>query len=100
MLKKIGERRFFRRILYRLLDELIGEEVEVVRSRNKTLIGLRGRILYETKGEFLVDKGNKRIRIPKRGTEFEFPRLGLRVEGEVLYLDPARRTRILDLRRR
>ena len=100
MLKKIRGDRFFRRPLYRLLDELIGEEIEVARARNKLLIGIKGRILFETKDAFLIDTGSKRLRVPKRGTEFEFPRLGLRVKGEVLYIDPARRTKLLDLRRR
>jgi len=101
VLKRVRSNRFLaRKLLDQLLDELIGEPVEVSRSRDKTRIGLSGIILLERKDRFLIDTGKKRVRVYKRGTEFVFPTLGLRVMGDVLYVDPARRTMILDLRRR
>lgn len=43
-------------------DEFIGKEVEIVRSRNKQLLGLKGKIVDETKNSFkmLVNKRNFR----------------------------------------
>lgn len=43
-------------------DEFIGKEVEIVRSRNKQLLGLKGKIVDETRNSFkmLVNKRNFR----------------------------------------
>lgn len=43
-------------------DEFIGKDAEIVKSRNKQLLGLKGRIVDETKNSFkmLVNKRNFR----------------------------------------
>lgn len=43
-------------------DEFIGKEAEIVRSRNKQLLGLKGKIVDETRNSFkmLVNKRNFR----------------------------------------
>jgi ribonuclease P protein subunit POP4 len=43
-------------------DEFIGKEAEIVRTRNKQLLGLKGKIVDETKNSFkmLVNKRNFR----------------------------------------
>jgi len=43
-------------------DEFIGKEAEIVRTRNKQLFGLKGKIMDETKSSFkiLVTKKNFR----------------------------------------
>jgi len=44
-------------------DALIGREAEVIDAKNKTLIGIQGRITDETKNtiEISTKKGNKKI---------------------------------------
>ncbi|MCD4759868.1 ribonuclease P protein subunit [archaeon] len=37
--------------------ELIGSEVEVISSKNKTLVGLKGKIIEETKNTIKLDNG-------------------------------------------
>jgi RNase P/RNase MRP subunit p29 len=41
-------------------DEFIGKETEIVRSRNRQLLGMRGKIVDETRNSFkiLVPKGH------------------------------------------
>lgn len=43
-------------------DEFIGKEAEIVRTRNKQLLGLKGKIVDETKSsfKFLVNRRNFR----------------------------------------
>ena len=43
-------------------DEFIGKEAVIVRARNKQLLGLKGKIMDETKNafKFLINKGNFR----------------------------------------
>ncbi|MFH1210918.1 MAG: ribonuclease P protein subunit [archaeon] len=40
--------------------ELIGLEIEIVESKNKALIGLKGRITDETKNTITIDDGKER----------------------------------------
>lgn len=42
--------------------EFIGNEISVVDSRNKSLIGLKGKIADETKNMFILDNGKKLIK--------------------------------------
>ena len=42
--------------------EFIGNEISVVDSRNKSLIGLKGKIADETKNMFTLDNGKKIIK--------------------------------------
>lgn len=41
-------------------DEFIGKETEIVRARNRQLLGMKGKIVDETRNSFkiLVPKGN------------------------------------------
>ena len=42
--------------------ELIGSEIEVVSSKNKTLIGLKGKVIDETKNTITIkNKGIKKL---------------------------------------
>lgn len=49
---------------------LIGTEIEIIDSGNKTLIGLCGKVIDETKNTLTIrtEKGNKKI--PKETVEF------------------------------
>lgn len=42
--------------------ELIGSNIEVVSSTNKTLIGLKGKIIDETKNTITLDNGKKMLK--------------------------------------
>jgi len=42
--------------------EFIGSRVEIADSKNKTLIGLKGKIENETKNMFTLDNGKKLIK--------------------------------------
>ena len=42
--------------------EFIGSELEIVKSNNKTLIGLKAKIENETKNMFIMDNGKKIIK--------------------------------------
>lgn len=50
---------------------LIGKFIEVVEARNKSLIGLRGRVIDETKNLIILENGR---RIQKQGVEIEVKR--------------------------
>lgn len=39
--------------------ELIGEEIEITDSKNKTLIGIKGKIVEETKNTLTLNDGKK-----------------------------------------
>lgn len=52
--------------------ELIGLKVEVVESKNSSLVGLRGEIMNETKNTFLVAVRKKVKHVPKRNNTFSF----------------------------
>jgi len=40
-------------------EELIGSLVEIIGSKNETLIGLKGKIIDETKNTLIIKQGNK-----------------------------------------
>ena len=43
-------------------SELIGSQLEVIDSKNKSLIGIKGKIIDETKNMFVLDTGKKLIK--------------------------------------
>ncbi len=52
-----------------LRHELMGLDCEVVDAKNKSLVGLKGRIVDETMKTLVLDV-EKRKRAPKQGTRF------------------------------
>jgi len=53
--------------------EFIGLNVEVVESKNKYLVGLKGKVIDETKKTIKIEKRDKREKIiPKMGNVLEF----------------------------
>ncbi|MDK2789781.1 MAG: ribonuclease protein subunit [Methanothermococcus sp.] len=53
--------------------ELIGLDVEIVKSTNPSLIGTKGRVIDETRNTLVVEKSNgKEIVIPKDIATFRF----------------------------
>ncbi|MEM4311439.1 MAG: ribonuclease P protein component 1 [Nitrososphaerales archaeon] len=55
-----------------IYHELIGLKVRVYNSPNKYLLGLIGKVAYETKNMLLLEKDGKIKKIPKFPNIFEF----------------------------
>ena len=74
--------------------EFIGSEIKIVDSKNKSLIGLNGKIADETKNMFLLDSGKKII---KSECTFKMKIKGKTVEinGKVLVAKPEDRIKKL-----
>ncbi|MFQ5911084.1 MAG: ribonuclease P protein component 1 [Thermoplasmata archaeon] len=74
--------------------ELIGLEVEVVRSTCRNLVGLRGVVVDETKNTMVIEVQSMEKRIPKRGTKFRFHiEDGVEIDGARLLHRPEDRTK-------
>lgn len=70
--------------------ELIGLDIEIVQSKNPSLIGIKGKIIDETKNTLLIETKNKNKRILKRQATFNI-RLKdyiVQVEGKLLLGQP------------
>ncbi|HEV8289617.1 MAG TPA: ribonuclease P protein subunit [Candidatus Norongarragalinales archaeon] len=78
-----------------VLDELIGLDVSIEQAPNKSLIGLKGKIIDETKETLLVETSKGRRVIPKTGTRLFFPSFGESVQGDALRVRPEERTKKL-----
>jgi len=74
-----------------LKHELIGLDAEVVESTNKSLIGIKGKVMMETKNTLTI--GSKMV--PKKGSVFVFAVKGsrIKVDGEKLIARPEERIR-------
>ncbi|PIO00480.1 hypothetical protein COT72_02130 [archaeon CG10_big_fil_rev_8_21_14_0_10_43_11] len=55
-----------------LKDELIGLHVEVVASKNKDQIGLKGRVVDETKNMLVIAQNSTEKKVYKAQTSFKF----------------------------
>ncbi len=77
--------------------EFIGLNVKIVDASDKTLIGVEGIVIDETKNTFLikVKKNNKHhvIRVAKKGTWFLFDYEGkkFKVYGDMIIVQPHKR---------
>lgn len=63
--------------------ELIGSTIEVIDSKNKSLIGIKGKIIDETKNMFILENGKKLI---KSQSTFKlwFNNKKYKIKGEIL----------------
>ena len=77
-------------------DEFIGEQVEIVSSNNRQLLGLTGKIVDETRDSFkvLVNKRNfKEFKmIFKKGTTFKIG--GMTIQGSKIAKKPEERIKL------
>ncbi len=70
-------------------QELIGEEIEVVDSKNKSNIGIRGKIIDETKETLKVHQGNgKVVVLMKNIITFKLLNTGKIISGEQITRRP------------
>ncbi len=56
--------------------ELIGRDVEVVGARDPTIVGVRGRIVDETRNMLRIESAGSDKWVPKHGSRFRFPTVG------------------------
>jgi ribonuclease P protein subunit POP4 len=55
-----------------VLHELIGLNVEVIKSNDKYLKGIKGMVVNETKNTLLISTGSKTKIVPKMNSTFRF----------------------------
>ena len=68
------------------LNEIIGLETTIFDSKNKQLIGLYGKIIFETKNMIEMETCNEKRKIPKTICSFMFENDGkeIKIEGNKL----------------
>jgi ribonuclease P protein subunit POP4 len=74
--------------------ELIGLEVEVIQSKNADNIGIKGKIIDETKNMFIITVDGKEKKVAKENSQFTFKIPNgkeLVVEGSLLVGKPETR---------
>ena len=54
-----------------LKGELIGSEIEIMHSKNKTLIGKTGKIIDETRNTITLETNSKKIKVLKSHITFK-----------------------------
>jgi len=76
------------KIIEFLKGEFIGKEIEIVKSKNKDLIGLKGKIVDETKNIFIIEtkKGEKKVQ--KKICKFKFVKEGITIDGNIVNYCP------------
>lgn len=78
-------------------NELIGLECEVVNSSQRSLVGMKGKIVDETLNTLLLDTQNGEKKIQKKSVvlEIKFPRKNVVIKGKDLMQRPHERLRKL-----
>ncbi len=67
--------------------ELIGSQLEVVYSKNKSLIGIKGKIIDETKNMFVLNNGKKLIK-SQSTFNIKFKNKTIKINGQLLVARP------------
>ena len=62
--------------------ELIGEELEVVDSTNKANLGIKGKIVDETKATLIIEQEKKLKTLLKKNITFKLVRSGQIIKGQ------------------
>ena len=77
------------------LMELIGKNIKVKNSSNKNNIGIKGKIIDESKNMMVIDAGNRICNIPKNGTIFHvsFGDTSYDMHGDAMVIKPEDRTK-------
>lgn len=65
-------------------DELIGEEITIIDSTNKSEIGLTGNVVDETKNTVTITDHGKRKTILKQNVTVKIIRTGMVIEGRTI----------------
>lgn len=67
-----------------LRGEFIGRRVRIVESKNKSLVGLEGRIIDETKNMFEIETEAGTKKVQKKISKFCFPEAKILVDGAII----------------
>ena len=81
----------------RLLDqEFIGLTIIITQSKNKTLVGLKGKIVDETKNTLTIEKKNKEKKLIKDQIVFEmkYKNQRFQIDGKILVARPEDRLKL------
>jgi ribonuclease P protein subunit POP4 len=68
---------------------LVGETAEITEAKNKALVGIKGRIIDETKGTITIQHGNKAKKIIKEQVKITIN--GKKIDGNELIGRPETR---------
>ncbi len=71
-----------------LRGEFIGRKVEIVDSKNKNLVGIKGRIVDETKNMFEIEWKEKTKKVQKKICRFKFLPEKIIVDGKIINYRP------------
>jgi ribonuclease P protein subunit POP4 len=77
--------------------ELIGLEAKIVKSTNRQIIGLKGRVVDETRNTLTVRSGGRDLKIPKNIVQIRFYLPGgemVDVDGEIIQARPEERVKM------
>ncbi len=79
-----------------LKEEWIGKQVKIVNSTNKYNIGIKGKIINETKNIFVLqtDKGDKKIMKSNNVFQAEYNNKKVNVKGSALLGSPEERIKV------
>lgn len=71
--------------------ELVGEEVEVVDSQNETNLGIKGKVIDETKMTIKITRSGKSKTLMKNNIALRLTKLGKVISGKELVGRPEER---------
>jgi len=71
-----------------LRDEFIGKKVEIVESKNKDLVGIKGKIVDETKNMFEIESNGKTKKVQKNICKFKFLPENIIIDGKIINYRP------------
>ena len=73
--------------------ELIGEEIEVIQARNKSMLGRKGRIVDESKMTLVLEYNGARKVLLKNSLTFKVMRSGRIIAGASILRRPEERVK-------
>ena len=75
--------------------DLIGQEITITQSKNKEIVGLKGKVIMETKNMIIVNTDNGKKNIPKDICQFSNNQGILETDSTKLRKRPHERMEIL-----
>ncbi len=78
-----------------IYHELIGLNLEVIESKNKNIVGTKGKIIDETKNLIIIKKNNEEKKIIKKNSKFKIclEEKDVFIDGGLLVGSPEKRTK-------
>ncbi|MFH1396526.1 MAG: ribonuclease P protein subunit [archaeon] len=72
-------------------DELIGKEIKIINSKNKTYLGLEGKIVDETRNTIQIETKTGIKTVLKSAIDFEIKDSGQKIKGITIKKRPEER---------